>query len=102
MEVEGSFRRIYDHHYPIMQAMKEQRAPIPKPLATAAEFTINADLREEVESPQPDIAHLQNLVDDVKRWRYEVDKTTLGFIASRQRPRLHGRVRRDAHGRLAA
>lgn len=83
-EVEGSFRRIYDHHYPIMQAMKEVRAPIPKPLATAAEFTINADLRQEVESPQPNIAHLQNLVDDVKRWRYEVDKTTLGFITSRR------------------
>ncbi|HEX5733336.1 MAG TPA: DUF3536 domain-containing protein [Blastocatellia bacterium] len=84
VEVEGSFRRIYSHHYPIMQAMKEARAPIPKPLATAAEFTINADLREEVESAQPDIAHLHNLVDDVKRWRYEVDKTTLGFIASQR------------------
>jgi alpha-amylase/alpha-mannosidase (GH57 family) len=83
-EVQGSFRRIYDHHYPIMQAMRESRTPIPKPLATTAEFTINADLRHEIEGPQPDIAHLQHLVEEVKRWRVEVDKTTLGFVVGRR------------------
>jgi alpha-amylase/alpha-mannosidase (GH57 family) len=84
VEVQGSFRRIYDHHYPIMQAMRESRTPIPKPLGTTAELTINADLRTEIESPQPDIAHLQHLVEEVKRWRVEVDKTTLAFVASRR------------------
>ena len=83
-EVEGSFRRVYDHHYPIMQAMRESRTPIPKPLATAAAFTINADLREEIESGEPEITHVQNLVDEVRRWKFEVDRTTLGFVASRR------------------
>ncbi len=38
-EVEISYRRIYDHHYPIMQVMKELRSPIPKAFVTAAELS---------------------------------------------------------------
>jgi alpha-amylase/alpha-mannosidase (GH57 family) len=84
VEVQGAFRQVYDHHYPIMQAMREQRTPIPKVFLTTAEFTINADLRAAVEADQPDRDRLQDLVAAVKRWGFEADKTTLGFVASRR------------------
>jgi alpha-amylase/alpha-mannosidase (GH57 family) len=84
VEVQGSFRQIYDHHYPIMQAMKEQRTPIPKAFLTTAEFTVNADLRDTVEAEELDRNRLEDLVEAVKRWGFEVDKTTLGFVASRR------------------
>ncbi|MFP5261120.1 MAG: DUF3536 domain-containing protein [Blastocatellia bacterium] len=84
VEVQGAFRQVYDHHYPIMQAMREQRTPIPKVFLTTAEFTINADLRAAVEADLPDQDRLQDLVAAVKRWGFEADKTTLGFVASRR------------------
>ncbi|HEX8185815.1 MAG TPA: DUF3536 domain-containing protein, partial [Blastocatellia bacterium] len=80
VEVQGAFRQIYDHHYPIMQAMKEQRTPIPKAFLTTAEFTINADLRDAIEAEEPGQDRLQDLVAAVKRWEFEADKTTLGFV----------------------
>jgi alpha-amylase/alpha-mannosidase (GH57 family) len=83
-EVEGSFRRLYDHHYPIMLAMRELRAPIPKALATTAEFTVNADLRRALGNGGIDIHQLANLVAEVNRWSYEIDRTTLGFDATRK------------------
>lgn len=83
-EVQGAFRQVYDHHYPIMQAMREQRAPIPKVFLTTAEFTINADLRAAIEAEELDQDRLQDLVAAVKRWGFETDQTTLGFVASRR------------------
>jgi alpha-amylase/alpha-mannosidase (GH57 family) len=81
-EVEGSFRRIFDHQYPVMQAMKEQQTPIPKALLTTAEFTINADLRRAIEGQEEYSGQLKDLIREVSRWQFEVDKTTLGFVAS--------------------
>jgi alpha-amylase/alpha-mannosidase (GH57 family) len=84
VEVQGAFRQVYDHHYPIMQAMREQRTPIPKVFLTTAEFTINADLRDAIEAEEPNQDRLQDMVAAVKRWGFEADKTTLGFVASRR------------------
>ncbi len=81
-EVEGSFRRIFDHQYPVMQAMKEQQTPIPKALLTTAEFTINADLRRAIENQEEYLGKIEDLIREVTRWQFEVDKTTLGFVAS--------------------
>jgi alpha-amylase/alpha-mannosidase (GH57 family) len=83
-EVEESFRHLYDHHFPIMLAMREHKTPIPKALATTAEFTLNADLRRALGNGEIDIAQLKNLVTEVGRWAFDVDRTTLGFIATQK------------------
>ena len=83
-EVAGSFRSIYGHHHPIMRAMREQRAPIPKALLVTAEMTINSDLRRAIEQTEFDAAQVAGLIEEVNRWRFEVDRATLGFVASRR------------------
>jgi alpha-amylase/alpha-mannosidase (GH57 family) len=87
-EVTGSFRRIYSHHYPIMRAMREQRAPIPKALLVTAELTINSDLRRAIETSEFDAAQVAGLIEEASRWRFEIDRTTLGFVASRRAQEL--------------
>ncbi|HET9528852.1 MAG TPA: DUF3536 domain-containing protein [Blastocatellia bacterium] len=94
-EVEGSFRRLYDHHYPIMLAMREHQAPIPKALATTAEFTLNADLRRALGNGEIDLPQLRSLVAEVKLWPFEVDRTTLGFIASQKASKMMEAFLRD-------
>ena len=81
-EVAGSFRRTYNHHSPIMRAMREQRVPIPKALVVSAELTVDGDLRRAIESDEFDSAHVAGLIEEVKRWGFEVDRPTLGFVAS--------------------
>jgi alpha-amylase/alpha-mannosidase (GH57 family) len=93
-EVAGSFRRIYSHHYPIMRAMREQRAPLPKALLVTAELTINGDLRRAIENPEFDAAQVAGLIEEVDRWRFEVDRTTLGFVASLRAQELMNRFTR--------
>ncbi|HXG91023.1 MAG TPA: DUF3536 domain-containing protein [Blastocatellia bacterium] len=83
-EIEGSFRRIYDHHYPVMQAMRELHTPIPKALMMTAEFTINADLRNAIEAETLNLDLLGDLVTAARRWGFEIDRTTLGYVASRK------------------
>jgi alpha-amylase/alpha-mannosidase (GH57 family) len=83
-DVQGSFHRIYDQHYPIMLAMREMHTPIPKALVVTAEFTINADLRDAVVGETLNLDHLNDLIAAVRRWGFEVDKTTLAFVVSRK------------------
>jgi hypothetical protein len=96
-EVTASFRSIYSHHYPIMRAMREQRAPIPKALMITAELTINRDLQRAIESPEFNAAHVAGLIEEVNRWRFEVDRTTLGFVTSRRARELIERFARTPH-----
>ncbi len=81
-EVESSFRSIYEHHYSIMQVMRELGNPIPKALATTAEFIINADLRKVLESDQLNLTLLKTLVDAGEKWAFEVDDTIISFLAT--------------------
>ncbi|HYP29599.1 MAG TPA: DUF3536 domain-containing protein [Blastocatellia bacterium] len=94
-EIEGSFRRIYDHHYPIMQVMRELRIPLPKALATPAEYTINANLRRLLESPEPDLEQLQAIVEEIRKWNFEGEKTSIGFVASQKVDALMERLARE-------
>jgi hypothetical protein len=82
-EVESSFRSIYEHHYPIMQVIRETGNPIPKALATTAEFIINADMRKALEADQLNLGLLKTLVDAIDKWSFEVDKTIISFLATR-------------------
>ena len=86
-EVEGSFRQINENHYPILQVLKESNIPLPKVLATTLEFVLNMDVRKALESEPVDLARLETLVEEADRWNCELDRKTLGFVASR---RLNG------------
>ncbi|MEA1943755.1 MAG: DUF3536 domain-containing protein [Euryarchaeota archaeon] len=83
-EIEASFRQTYEQHYPIMQVMRELQIPLPKALAITVEFILNTDLRKLLETEELDLEHLQKLVEEAKKWSFELDMTTLGFVASQR------------------
>ncbi|HKG22326.1 MAG TPA: DUF3536 domain-containing protein, partial [Blastocatellia bacterium] len=91
-EIEGSFRRIYDQHHPVMQVMRELRIPLPRALATPAEYTINANLRRLMESTKPDLEQLQAIVNEIRTWGFAGEKTAIGFIASQKIDELMERL----------
>ena len=83
-EIEASFRQIYERHYPVMQVMREMRIPLPKAFTTATELLIGTDLRRELKNEGLDFERIQKLVEETKRWSLELDKKSLGFVASQK------------------
>jgi hypothetical protein len=83
-EIESSYRHIYKHHSPLMQVIRAKNIPLPKALFTAVEFVLNTDIRRLLEEEELDLERLEELVDESKKWVFELDKTTLSFVASRK------------------
>jgi len=84
-EMDVYFRQIYDNQYPIMTAMGNMRSALPKPLKTAAEFTLNNEVRRIIESDeQMDLNRLERIGDEVKRFSIDLDTLQLGLVATQK------------------
>ena len=83
-EIEASFRQIYERHYLAMQVTREMGIPLPKAFATATELILSTDIRHELQREELDLEEIQKLVEESKRWSLELDKKSLGFVASRK------------------
>jgi len=80
--IEVSLRKIYDENYTIMSFLQSLRMPLPKPLMIAAEHTVNVDLKKIFEEENPNTEKLKSLINEAKQWSFEIDKSTLGFVAT--------------------
>lgn len=87
-EIETSFRQINEHHYPIMLAMKQVNIPLPQVLLSTFSFMFNADIKNALDADVVDIKKIVSLVKESKRWGLNIDRTTLGFVASKKIGRL--------------
>jgi len=94
-EIETSFRLINEHHYPIMQAMKQINIPIPQVLLSTSTFMFNTDLKKVLGEENIDIKRIVALVKQSKKWSLNIDKATLGYVASRKIGRLMSQFKED-------
>ena len=95
-EMEVYFRQIYENQYPIMTAMGNMRSALPKPLKTAAEFTLNNEVRRIIDSDEDmDLNRLERITDEVKRLSIELDKLQLGLVATQKINDLVNRFKID-------
>lgn len=83
-EMEGSLKQIYEHHYPVFQAIREVHIPLPKILSSTISVMLSNDILSELGKEQPDFEHLESLVRDVREWPVEIDKETLKFVVRRK------------------
>ncbi|MBI4682602.1 MAG: DUF3536 domain-containing protein [Nitrospirae bacterium] len=79
--VESSYRQIYENNYTIMNYYHSLQNRLPRPLLSAAEYTLNTDLKRILDK-EADVEKLRRLIEEIKRWSINVDSTTVGFIAS--------------------
>ncbi len=83
-DLETHFRQIYDQHYPLVQAKVELKIPLPRALMVAIEFVLNRDLMDALGREGHSVGALERIVEEVARLSLEIDKTTVGFVASRK------------------
>ena len=80
-EVEASFRHIYDHNYALMLTIRNMNMPLPRALATPAEFVLNEGLCREIEAEEINLNRLRNLAEDARRLALDLDTQKLRFVA---------------------
>jgi alpha-amylase/alpha-mannosidase (GH57 family) len=80
--IEVSFRKIFDESYAIMNFLQGLQMPIPRPLAVAAEYVINSDLKKAIENGEWNTEKMENSVKEAKKWSLEIDKETIGYVAA--------------------
>ena len=81
-DAEESLRRIFESHYAVMYALKENNIPLPKSFAAAMEFILNADFKKLMETKVLDFVDLQKIIDEFKKWDLAPDKPLLGYVSS--------------------
>lgn len=94
-EIEASFRQIYDHHYPLMRIGRENPVTLPRALATVIEFILNRDLIDLLQGEDINMQQLTTLVDDIKRWSLERDRSKLSYVTTNKINELMKRLSRD-------
>lgn len=88
-EFEDSCQSLYEHNRILMGFLQETGVPIPKAFHTAAEFTLNSDIKKvyahvsALKGEKIDVGKIQNIIDDIKKWDITVDSVDLEFIIRR-------------------
>ena len=78
-EAEGAYRQIHEHHAPLIHFLRDLGVPLPKAIATAAEFALNSLLRRELAADPMDVERVQNLLEQSRAAGVTLDTTTLEY-----------------------
>jgi alpha-amylase/alpha-mannosidase (GH57 family) len=82
-EIDTSYRNIYENNYAIMNFFRSLSIPVSKAFTAAAEHVMNIDLKKVFED-DIDIEKLKALIGEVEKWSLSIDKTAIGFVASKR------------------
>ncbi len=83
-EMDFMFRRQFQHNSPLISVMSEINIQIPRSIATTVDYVCNTDLRQAVEASDIDLERIRQAIDQADRFNAELDRVTLGFLASRR------------------
>ncbi|MCD4781330.1 MAG: DUF3536 domain-containing protein [Candidatus Omnitrophica bacterium] len=86
-DIESSLRQINQHHYSIIQVIRQLGIPLPQILANTVLASLNTDIMRVLGADPIDFKRLQELVREVIEWSLEIDQITLEFMV---RKRLNG------------
>jgi len=78
-EAEAAYRELYEHHALLMRFLVDAGVPLPRAFHAAAEFILNLDLRRAFEEEEPDLDHVQAILQAVATWRVDLDTAGLGY-----------------------
>jgi alpha-amylase/alpha-mannosidase (GH57 family) len=91
-EVESSFRQIFENHYSIMFALKENNIPLPRAFSTSVEFILNADFRKLMEKEDLKLKNLKKVIEEFKKWELHPEKSLLGYVSSLRINKIMGEL----------
>ncbi len=83
-EMEGTMRTMYEDHISLLHYLSLSGMPKPRVLMLAAEFSLNADLRQELANDPFDASRLRGLLTQIRADQVEIDPVSVPFVASQR------------------
>ena len=79
-DLEGHYRQITDQYTPLMRFLKDIGAPPLPALKTAADFALNAELRRQFETDEPDPSRSRTLLLEAQTDSVDLQREALGYV----------------------
>src|SRR5262249_13321555 len=76
-DVEADFRRIYEHHAPLIRFLNDVNVPQPKVLSVTSEFILNSNLARCFEAEYLDLQRIHTLLDQAQTERISLNRAGL-------------------------
>jgi hypothetical protein len=67
VDVEASYREIYERYMPLLRFLTELGIPLPRGLAVAADVALGANLRYALAAGEPDPRQIKRILEDARR-----------------------------------
>ncbi|RJQ55915.1 MAG: DUF3536 domain-containing protein [Nitrospiraceae bacterium] len=80
--IDASCRDIYDNYRETMTFFQSFNIQIPKPFKVSSEHILNRDLKKIFEAEEIDAEKLEQLIAEVVKWSLDIDRASIGFVAS--------------------
>lgn len=87
-EAEGSLRRLYSHHAPLMRYLRSQDIPRPEALSAAARFVLDIRLRRALDRDEPEPRELRSAIDAALEVDVDMDQERLAYAWAQTMGRL--------------
>jgi alpha-amylase/alpha-mannosidase (GH57 family) len=94
-DAEAVYRRLYDEQLPLMRFLSSGGNPLPKVFYAAAEFALNASLREALGREALDRDRIQRLLNEAKEIKVPLEMQTLEYTLRRRIERVADDLRGD-------
>jgi alpha-amylase/alpha-mannosidase (GH57 family) len=83
-DFEDTYRNLYENNRILMGFLRETGMPVKKVFYSAAEVTLNSDIKKAFLEEVTDVGRIQNLFNDMKRWDVLLDSIDIEFIVRRK------------------
>ncbi len=78
-EAESVYRHLYEDNAPLMRYLDSVSIPLPNGLRTAAEFTMNVDIRRALGEPEIDFEYIDSYFEETSTWDLHLDVPGISF-----------------------
>ena len=98
-----SYQNLFEHGRPLMDFIQEIGTPVPKMFLIAAQPALNDALKTALTQEEVDSDAVQRIVDQIKKWRVEIDQQNTEYFLRRHMEKLsHALVQDPSDMKLMA
>lgn len=83
-DFENAYRQMYENNRILMGFLQETGMPVKKAFLSAAEVTLNVDIKRAFTEEVLDADRIQSLIKDIRRWNISLDSVDIEFAARRR------------------
>jgi hypothetical protein len=100
-EYETAYRSMYESSRHVMTFLQETGIPLPRAFLTAAELTLNHDLKRAFSGERIDIDKVRATAADIQKWSLGIDSLEVEFKARNRAEQMMGDVFKDPFNLVA-